>query len=81
MVRQNTYTNVLCSSNMPSIFILLGKDQLRWSGHVIQMGDNGLSKHNIIFYSELSTRKCTVDTQVKEYKDPLKATLKNFDFE
>ena len=72
-------TEVLSSSNMPSIFTLLGRNQLRWAGHLVRMSDNRLPKR--MFYGELATGKRSVGGQFKRFKDTLKVTLKNFDLD
>ena len=51
--------------------------QLRWSGNVIRMPDERLSKQ--VFYGELQEGKRSQGGQKKRYKDTIKASLKNFD--
>jgi len=67
-------TEVLQICNITGIETLLITAQLRWTGHVLRMGDNRLPK--AIFCSELEegTRSCS--GQRKRYKDTLKANLK-----
>ena len=54
----------------------IGKNQLRWSGHVSRMDDYRTPKR--LFYGELSAGKRSVGGQYKRYKDTLKITMKNF---
>ena len=51
--------------------------QLRWTCHVIRMPDERLPKK--IFYRKLQEGKRSQGNQKKQYKDTLKASLKNFD--
>ena len=69
-------TEVLQQTNMPSIFTLLRKAQLRWAGHVVRMSEERLPKK--IFFGELAGGKRSQGGQKKRYKDTLKATMKNF---
>ena len=72
-------TEVLSRADMPSIFTLLGKNQLRWAGHVVRMDDDRLPKK--LFYSELASGKRSTGGQYKRFKDNLKANLKSFDID
>ena len=58
------------------IHTILGKNQLRWSGHVSRTDDYRLPK--CLFYGELSAGKRSVGGQYEHYKDTLKVTMKNF---
>ena len=69
-------TEVLQQTNMPSIFTLLRKAQLRWAGHVVRMSEERLPKK--IFFGEFAGGKRSQGGQKKRYKDTLKATMKNF---
>ena len=48
-------TEVLEQTNMPSIYTLLRKAQLRWAGHVVRMSEECLPKK--IFFVELAVFK------------------------
>ena len=50
--------------------------QLRWTGHVIRMPDERLSKK--VFNGELQEGKRSQCDQKKSYKDTLKTSLKGF---
>jgi hypothetical protein len=67
-------TEVLERAGLPSIFTILQKMQVRWTGHVIRMQDHRLPKQ--LLYGELSQGKRTAGGQKKRYKDSLKASLK-----
>ena len=67
---------VLAQTDMPSIYTLLGKAQLRWAGHVVRMPEGRLPRR--IFFGELVAGKRSRGGQKKRYKDTLKASLKNF---
>ena len=58
-----------------SIFALISRNQLRWSGHVARMPDNRLPKQ--IFYGELCLGRRTQGRPRKRYKDMLGDTLDN----
>ena len=49
--------------------------QLRWSGHLVRMADDRITKD--VFYGELDAGHRTRGGQRKRYKDVLKATLKS----
>ena len=68
-------TEVLTQAELPSIFSLLGKAQLRWAGHLVRMPDSRLPKK--LLYGELATGKRNHGGQKKRFKDSLKASLKN----
>ena len=68
-------TEVLKQADLPSIYTLLQKAQVRWAGHVSRMPDTRLPKQ--LLYSELSKGKRTVGGQKKRFKDSLKTSLKN----
>ena len=67
---------VLKRAGMQSIHTLLKLAQLRWTGHVTRMPDERLPKK--ILYGELQVGKRSHDGQKKQYKDTLKASLKDF---
>ena len=68
-------TEVLKQADLPSIYTLLQKAQVRWAGHVSRMPDTRLPKQ--LLYGELSKGKRTVGGQKKRFKDSLKTSLKN----
>ena len=53
---------------------IIMKNQLRWSGHVLRMGDDRLPKQ--ILLSELKKGHRNKGGEKKRYKDVLKANLK-----
>ena len=69
-------TEVLKRAGMQSVHTLLKLAQLRWTGHVTRMPDEGLRKK--ILYGELQVGKRSHGGQKKRYKDTLKASLKDF---
>ena len=62
---------------MQSVHTVLKLAQQRWTGHVIRMSDERLSKK--VFCGELQEGKRSQGGQKKRYKDTLKASLKDFD--
>ena len=68
-------TEILERASTVSIFALISRNQLRWSGHVASMLDNRLPKQ--IFYGELCLGRCTQGRPRKRYKDMLGDTLDN----
>ena len=69
-------TEILERSGLPSIYTMLRKSQLRWSGHVTRMPDERLPKR--LLYGELQTGTRCRGGQKKRYKDTLKASMKDF---
>ena len=69
-------TEVLKRAGMQSIHTLLKLAQLRWTGHVTRMPDERLPKK--ILYGELQVGKRSHGDQKKQFKDTLKASLKDF---
>ncbi|XP_060786154.1 uncharacterized protein LOC132891976 [Neoarius graeffei] len=67
-------TGILGRANLPSIFAMLKRSQLRWSGHVHHMADDRLPK--CLLYGELCVGCRSQGGQRKRYKDALKANLK-----
>ena len=63
---------------MQGVHTLLKLAQLRWTGHVSRMPDEGLPKKNL--YGELPERKRSQGDQKECYKDTLKALLMDFNF-
>ena len=72
-----TNQEVLCSSSMPAVEVLIVKAQLRWTGHLMRMEDNRLPRQ--IFCSELACGTRRQDGQTKRYKDSLKNSLRACD--
>ena len=68
-------TEILERAGTVSIFALISRNQLRWSGHVARMPDNRLPKQ--IFYGELCLGRRTQGRPRKRYKDMLGDTLDN----
>lgn len=69
-------TEVLSKANIPSIYTMLAKEQLRWTGHVTRMPYVRLPKQ--VFFGELKNGKRAQGAPKKRYKDTLKASLKSF---
>ena len=69
-------TEVLKRAGMQSVHTLLKLAQLRWTGHVRRMPEKRLPKK--ILYGELEMGKHSHGGQKKQYKDTLKAPLKDF---
>lgn len=69
-------TEVLSKANIPSIYTMLAKEQLRWTGHVTRMPYVRLPKQ--VFFGELKNGKRAQGGPKKGYKDTLKASLKSF---
>ena len=69
-------TEVLKRAGMQSVHTLLKLAQLRWTGHVTRIPDECLPKK--ILCGELQVGKRSHGGQKKQYKDTLKATLKDF---
>jgi len=55
---------------------MLTKAQLRWSGHIVRMGDERLPKR--LLYGELVEGKRSAGGQRKRYKDRLNVSLNKF---
>ena len=69
-------TEVLNKAGMQSVHTLLKLAQFRWTGNVTRMPEECLPKK--ILYGELEMGKCSHGGQKKQYKDTLKASLKDF---
>ena len=68
-----TNTSVLNRAGLTSIETMLMKNQLRWVGHIVRMGDSRLPKQ--VFYSELSDGVRRRGRPLLRYKDTLKEKL------
>ena len=69
-------SEVLKKAKMQSVHTLLKLAYLRWTGHVTKMPEDRLPKK--VLYGELQEGKRSQGAQKKRYKDPLKASLKDF---
>ena len=72
-------TVVLAKANLPSIYSMLIKSQLRWAGHVVRLPDFRLPKQ--LLYGELAHGKRSQGGQKKLFKDSLKSSLKAFNID
>ncbi|GFS16531.1 hypothetical protein ElyMa_006799100 [Elysia marginata] len=72
-------TEILEQSGMPSVFTLLQQTLLCWAGHVIRMSVERLPKR--ILYGELQSGARSHGGQMKIFKDTLKASMKDFNFD
>ena len=68
-------TEVLERAESESIYALITRARLRWSGHVARMPDDRLPKR--ILYGELCSGRRSQGGQKKRYKDLLGETLDN----
>ena len=66
---------VLHRANLPGIEAMIMQAQLRWSGHIMRMGDHRIPKQ--LFCSELANGTRRQGGQIKRYKDSLKASLRS----
>nr|VZI24243.1 unnamed protein product [Spirometra erinaceieuropaei] len=57
-----------------SIYAILRQIQLRWSGHLVRMDDERLTKR--LFYGDVATGSRRQGGQIRRYKDTLKSSLK-----
>ena len=69
-------TEVLSRAELPRIYILQRRAQVRWAGHLVRMPDSRLAKK--LFYGELAEGKRSQGCQKKRFKDTLKVSLKSF---
>nr|VZI42937.1 unnamed protein product [Spirometra erinaceieuropaei] len=67
-------TKVLERTGILSIYAILKQMQLRWSGHLVRMDDERLSKR--LFYGDVATGSRCQGGQIRRYKDSLKSSLK-----
>ncbi|BHF68347.1 hypothetical protein SprV_0301138100 [Sparganum proliferum] len=67
-------TGVLERIGILSIYTMLRQMQLRWSGHLVRMDDEGLPKR--LFYGDVATGSRRQGGQIRRYKDTLKSSLK-----
>ena len=76
MARQDSRHRSPERAAMQSLHTLLKLAQFRWTSHVTRMPDERLPKK--ILYGELQVGKRSHGGQKKQYKDTLKASLKDF---
>ncbi|BHF78060.1 hypothetical protein SprV_0602117000 [Sparganum proliferum] len=67
-------TGVQERTGILSIYAILRQLQLRWSGHLLRMDDEGLPKR--LFYTDVGMGSSRQGGQVRRHKDILKASLK-----
>nr|VZI50588.1 unnamed protein product [Spirometra erinaceieuropaei] len=67
-------TDVLERTGILSIYSMLREMQLRWSGHLVRMADERLSKR--LFYGDIAMGSRRQGGQIRRYKDTLKSYLK-----
>nr|VZI20789.1 unnamed protein product [Spirometra erinaceieuropaei] len=67
-------TDVLERTGIVSIYTMLRKMQLRWSGPLVRMDDEQLPKR--LFYGDVATGSRRQGGQIRRYKDTLKSSLK-----
>ena len=68
-------TKVLQKASSTSISMPVIKIQMRWTGHLVRMGDNRLPKH--IFHGEFSEGKHLQHKLRKRFKDNIKDNLQH----
>ena len=76
---RRTNVSVLQQADLPSIEAMLTKQQLRWSGHILRMGDGRLPKQ--LLYGELEGYKRIPGGPKLRYKDTLKRSMKACDID
>nr|VZI44842.1 unnamed protein product [Spirometra erinaceieuropaei] len=69
-----TDTGLLEGTRILSIYTILRLMQLRWSGHLVRMNDERLSKR--LFYGDVAAGSRRQGGQIRPYKDALKFSLK-----
>ena len=67
-------TEILEMANIGSIEVLISKQQLRWSGHLVRLPNERIQKQ--IFYGQLTDGKRLAHKPKKRFKDCLKQTFK-----
>ena len=73
------HTEILQRASTTTIETMIAQKQLRWTGHIIRMGEDRLPRQ--ILYGQLSHGHRRQGGQMKRYKDQIKATLKKCDIE
>nr|VZI04603.1 unnamed protein product [Spirometra erinaceieuropaei] len=67
-------TDVLGRMGILSTYVILRRLQLRWSGHLVRMDDEGLLKR--LFHGDVATVSRRKGGQVRRYMDTLKSYLR-----
>ncbi|BHF59290.1 hypothetical protein SprV_0100224700 [Sparganum proliferum] len=67
--------DVLERTGIPSIYTMSRQMQLRWSGHLMRMGDERLPK--ILFHGDVATGSRRRGGQIRRYTDTLKSSPKS----
>nr|VZI13039.1 unnamed protein product [Spirometra erinaceieuropaei] len=67
-------TDVLERTGIPNIYTMLRQMQLRWSGHLVRMGDEQPRKR--LFYGEVATGSRRQGGKIRRNRDTLKSSLK-----
>ncbi|BHF63923.1 hypothetical protein SprV_0200691800 [Sparganum proliferum] len=68
-------TNVLARTRIFSSYTILRQLQVRWSGHLVRMDDERLTKR--LFYGNVATGSRSQGGQIRRYKDTIKTSLKS----
>ena len=74
-----TNTEVLSRVSLPSMFTLLRRRRLRWTGHVCRMQDGRIPKD--LLYGELSQGKRAIGRPKLRYSDVLKRDMRAIDMD
>ena len=70
-------TGILEMANIGSIKVLISKQQLKWSGHLVRLPNERIPKQ--IFYRQLTDGKRLANKPKKRFEDCLKQTFKKCD--